>query len=116
LAERLRLARRWSTLSQKALATQVGVSASAAAQWETPAGTMPSVEHMARVAVATRISFEWLATGRGAPHAADLAQPAAVLGDFALDLDEERLLKIWRRLPRKAREPLLSLLEGVLPR
>src|SRR5690242_7819762 len=88
IAERVRLARRWCGLSRKALAAHVGVSSSAAAQWEHPSGTMPSVENLARLAAITRVSFEWLATGRGEPRGGDLDPPVAVLATFAHDLEE----------------------------
>ena len=112
-AERVRLARRWSGHSRKALAAQVGVSPSAAAQWEHPSGTMPSVENLARIAAVTRVAFEWLATGRGEARAGNLDPPAAVLATFAHDLEEEHLLKLWRNLPQRVREKAMALLEAI---
>jgi transcriptional regulator with XRE-family HTH domain len=113
VAERVRLARRWSSLTRKALAARVGVSPSAAAQWEQPSGTMPNVENLARIALVARVSFEWLATGRGEPRTSNLDPPAAVLATFAHDLEEEHLLRLWRRLPAGVRERMTALIETI---
>src|SRR5258706_4756875 len=89
-ADRLRSARRWPEVSQRGLAEQLGVSASAAAQWEAQGGTSPKAEHLAEIARVTGVAFEWLATGRGEPRVSATEAPAAVLSDFALNVDEER--------------------------
>jgi transcriptional regulator with XRE-family HTH domain len=62
---RIRQARRSATLSQTALADIVGVNRSAVAQWERPGGSRPTSGNLCKIAVATSIHFEWLATGRG---------------------------------------------------
>ena len=62
---RIRQARRHGNLSQQALAERVGVHRSAVAQWEQPGGSHPTMENLARIAISTGVSFEWLATGRG---------------------------------------------------
>lgn len=100
-------------MSQKALSTSVGVSQSAAAQWERSTGTMPSVEHLAQIAVATSVAFEWLATGRGEPRLGNADPPAAILGDFASSPDEDRFLKLSRKMPHRLRARLLDWLEAV---
>lgn len=112
-AARVRIARRWAGLSRAQLAAEVGVTASAASLWEHPAGTMPSVENLTRIARATETAFEWLATGRGEARANGAQAPAADFTQFAHDLDEEHLLASWRRLPRKLRALVLTLIEGL---
>ena len=62
---RIRQARRNATLSQTALADKVGVNRSAVAQWERPGGSRPTAGNLSKIAIATSIQFEWLATGRG---------------------------------------------------
>lgn len=117
IRERIGTARQSANLSRAELARRVGVRASAAAQWEQHEGTAPSVENLARIAAATGVAFEWLATGRGAmqPGPQDEA-PAVVLEAFAQNLFEERLLRLGRRVPPRKREALLATLELLLLR
>ena len=63
LSERIREARRFADLTQRALATRCGVSRGAVALWETdnPKHTSnPSVEHLMRLAKATGVPLAWL--------------------------------------------------------
>jgi transcriptional regulator with XRE-family HTH domain len=62
---RIRQARRLAKLSQQSLAQLVGVHRSAVAQWEKADGCHPTVANLSRIALATSVQFEWLATGRG---------------------------------------------------
>ncbi len=64
-SNRVRQARRLAKLSQQSLAQLVGVHRSAVAQWEHPHGCHPTACNLARIALATSVQFEWLATGRG---------------------------------------------------
>jgi transcriptional regulator with XRE-family HTH domain len=97
------LARRAAGLTQADLARQLGVSRSAVAQWERPGGSKPVSGNLEKLAVTMGCSFEWLATGRGNRHAADL-QPsqlegtAVILRHFARDDGEEHLLALYREL------------------
>jgi transcriptional regulator with XRE-family HTH domain len=114
MSERVRMAREAAGLSCAELARRVGVRPSAAVQWESPTGTRPTVESLSRIAVITKASFEWLATGRGSQDAAAGAgadTPAVAPGDFAHSPYEERLLRAGRRVPLKLRETLLTFLE-----
>jgi transcriptional regulator with XRE-family HTH domain len=61
---RIRRARVDAKLSQAALAKVLGVTRNAVSIWE--AGGSPSSEHLRNAAVALNVSYEWLATGRGA--------------------------------------------------
>jgi transcriptional regulator with XRE-family HTH domain len=120
LADRVRLARRAAKLTQTALAKQVGVTPSAAAQWEHPHGTSPGIPRLQAVAAATGVTFDWLATGRGDKRrrgsAKDEEVPALKLDVFAQDREEEVLLERFRMLSPRGRQMLSGLLEEIKPR
>jgi transcriptional regulator with XRE-family HTH domain len=111
LPDRIRHARRLAGISQSGLATQLGVVPSAVAQWELPKGTTPTVAHLASIASIAAVSFEWLATGRGAIRADAVETPALESSMFAGDVLEERLLLAYRRIPARKREVLVRWLE-----
>jgi transcriptional regulator with XRE-family HTH domain len=111
MPDRVRHARRLAGLSQADLAKQVGVGPSAVAQWELPTGTSPTVVHLAHIANASGVAFEWLATGRGAIRPSGEETPAVESSVFARDLIEERLLIAFRRIGVKKRESLVRWLE-----
>jgi len=113
LADRIRRARRLAQMTQAQLATYCSVRPSAVAQWEARDGTSPHVENLVKIALATSVAFEWLATGRGAARVT-LETPAADLQAFAQDLDEERLLQVFRRVPYARRSQLVQLIEALL--
>lgn len=110
------MARRWAKMSRADLAERVGVSKGAAAQWEHPHGTNPTLENLVSAAEAMGVSFEWLATGAGLPHPQDREILAASLSEFAHDYSESELLLLWRQLVPRAREHLLGLLTAIGPR
>jgi transcriptional regulator with XRE-family HTH domain len=111
MAVRIRQARSLASMTQGELAHAAGVNRSAVAQWEREhGGTHPSVAHLADIALATRVTFEWLATGRGqARCAADIAVPA-VATDYTADALEVRCLEAVRRLPRQQRAWITTVL------
>lgn len=98
LTFRIRHARRRATLSQTALASALGINRSAVAQWEKQGGSTPTCGNLSKIAVATRIYFEWLATGRGPMDGQGQADAAIQLRLFAHDELEERLLTATRGL------------------
>lgn len=111
VAGRVRLARTVAKLTKADLARRVGVCLSAAVQWELPKGTSPNVTNLIRIATATRVAFEWLATGRGSPKL------AAGTEDFAKpeDLDFEiRLLLAGRAIPPERRAALIELARSLV--
>lgn len=112
MATRIRRARLAAKLSQTQLAALVGVQRSAVAQWECAGGTSPSLEHLARAAIATAVFFEWLATGRGKSQPGDNEFDVAVtMQDYAQNEEEGRMLELLRRLPSKKRQAACSILE-----
>lgn len=112
LPTRIRHARRTASLTQSTLARQIGIGPSAVAQWELPDGTSPTIEHLAKIAVSCGVSFEWLATGRGAVSIAGPETSALEASSFAVDLTEERLLVAFRRVPRKKKDVFVQWLEN----
>lgn len=114
LCFRIRTARQRAKLSQTALAERVGVTPSAAAQWESMNGTNANLRRLRVIAEATGVSFEWLITGKGRPRPQSSASleeaPALVLGSFARDIVEEMLLERFRRMPRRTRDAFCQFL------
>lgn len=111
MALRIRRCRVLARLSQGELARRVGVHRSAVTQWEGKGGTQPSVEHLAAISMATDVSFEWLATGRGDPLQGLEIEVPAVAVDYAANEMEARLLEVVRRLPRNKRKAVCELVE-----
>lgn len=118
-ADRLRIARRSAHLSQAQLAKRLNVASSAAAQWESPNGTMPRIDKLPALAAALAVNVEWLITGTGGKRKmrADSSEtPAVSLETFARDIDEELLLKQFRRLPSRVRSVVMGLLNELSAR
>lgn len=113
-AERIRQARKSAGLSQAKLAAGIGVDRSAVAQWERETASAPTVGHLAQIAVATGVSFEWLATGRGARKIGGEGEepPAFVLDYVAQSEIEERLLLAFRHLSAMEQVPVIAMLEA----
>lgn len=107
LPVRIRRARTAARLSQAELARRVGVKRSAVTQWEHPAGTVPSMPHLLRIAIETGTCTEWLATARG-PMRDDAAAPAPA---DDVDPDEREALARFRRLPPHKRRIALQILD-----
>jgi len=115
---RIQQARRSAKLSQQALATLVGVHRSAVSQWEQPAGSMPTLENLARIAVTTSVQFEWLATGRGRmKYVSDLTgseeTPAVLLEYCAQGEVEVRALAALRKLDYTDGFAIVGMLEAL---
>jgi transcriptional regulator with XRE-family HTH domain len=114
LAARIRRARLLAELTQTDLATKIGVSRGAIAQWEQVSGTKPTTGNLSKLAVICGVRFEWLGTGRGVVRLGDLHQaPAAVMSEFAHDILESRLLLAIRRISMRKREAILLMIEGL---
>jgi len=115
LAHRIRQSRRTAALTQAQLAEQVGVNRSAVAQWERKGGARPTSENLGKIAVATKVGFDWLATGRGrirTPDQGDGETPALLLQHYAHDELEERLLLVFRTLSYRQQTALIEFIES----
>jgi transcriptional regulator with XRE-family HTH domain len=97
------------------LAAGLGLNRSAVAQWERKGGSRPTSENLAKIAVATKVNFDWLATGRGKsslPAEGHGETPALELTYFARNDAEERILLGFRRMSERKQEALLDLLDS----
>jgi transcriptional regulator with XRE-family HTH domain len=101
-------------MTQTQLAGHVEVNRSAVAQWERKGGSRPTSENLAKIAVATRVNFDWLATGRGRSrmmtHPAE-ETPALELRFFAHSDLEERLLVRFREMSTQKQTALIDFLD-----
>lgn len=117
LTYRIRQARRGATLSQTGLADMLGINRSAVAQWERPGGSQPTSGNLSKVAVATSVQFEWLATGRGrmaVPSGdSDENLEALLLQFYAHDETEERMLIAMRKLENGQSMTITEMVEGL---
>lgn len=117
---RIRQARRDAGLSQKALAEITGVGRSAVAQWERNGGSNPSAERLAKIAIATKVSHEWLTTGRGARQVGGNGEVHAHLGlmldQYAQCELEERMLRAFRELRTRDQMAHVDFLEALTGR
>jgi transcriptional regulator with XRE-family HTH domain len=99
-------------MTQSDLARRIGVQRSAVTQWEREGGTSPSVGHLVQIACETGVCFEWLATGRGPSRLdSEIAEADLVLGDFARDEFETRVLVSLRRVAARKKEAVAKLIE-----
>src|SRR5690606_3016408 len=115
ISTRIRTARVRVGMSQADLATALGVSRSAVANWESAKGRVyPSTERLGELAMATGVSYEWLATGRGTPYAPSDGIPAAD-AEFVDDPVERRLLEGFRACNEQFRQAILTVVEAQAP-
>jgi transcriptional regulator with XRE-family HTH domain len=90
-----------------ALAIEIGVNPSSMTRWLQ--GEPISIEHAMRLCEVLEISLDWLLLGRGHP---DPTSPDPTsLG--RLELSEERLLAVCRRIRPEAVDRLIDLLEAL---
>ena len=118
-ASRIKQARKDAGLSQAALAERLGLGRTAVAQWERNNAAGPTVGHLTEIALATGVSFEWLATGRGPRVIGGQGKdpPAIVMDYIAQSESEERMLIAFRSLSALEQVPVLEMLESrVTPR
>ena len=115
ISTRIRTARVRVGMSQADLVTALGVSRSAVANWESAKGRVyPSTERLGELAMATGVSYEWLATGRGTPYAPSDGIPAAD-AEFVDDPVERRLLEGFRACNEQFRQAILTVVEAQAP-
>lgn len=113
MSARIRRARNIASLTQATLASYTGVNRSAVAQWECISGTSPSTAHLAQIAVAANVCFEWLATGRGPcqPEEYQCEISALATFEFAQNECEAKTLELLRRLSPKKQQLAFRVLE-----
>ncbi|HRN62128.1 MAG TPA: helix-turn-helix domain-containing protein [Luteimonas sp.] len=115
LSTRIRTARVRAGLSQAGLAEALGVSRSAVGNWESAkTRVFPSTERLSELALATGVSYEWLATGRGLPQASYDGIPAAD-AEFVDDPVERRLLEGFRACSESFQQAILTVIEAQSP-
>ncbi len=114
LSMRVRKARHQAGLSQQVLAERMGVTRGAVANWES-AVAVPAARRLARIANVTGVSYEWLATGRGAmlPELGfEDPKTPAIDADFVDDPVERQLLDTFRMASMRARKAALDTLKA----
>ena len=113
---RIRQARRKAKLSQQFLGDTLGVQRSAVSNWESNRSINPSLQNLIGIAIATDVSFEWLATGRGAsryqPTLDDI--PAGEMESIEDPL-ELRLIRAFRSTPQRQHANIVELIEARSP-
>ena len=115
LNTRIRVSRRRAELTQAELAARLGVGRSAVANWECAGNVQPSSHHLMAIAIATGVSHEWLATGRGMP-ALDLDhQDTALDAELVEDPVERQMLRGFRAASPSIQQALLQIAEAQLP-
>lgn len=117
MQDRIRRARRHAGLTQAALAELVRVRRSAVSNWESANDVLPSMQNLLSIAIACRVSLEWLGTGRGvfSLESDDLADVPAADAEL-VDVEEERaLLKSFRDLTRRRQQLVFDLIENLRP-
>lgn len=98
VADRIRVARRHSRLSQTQAAQAIGVHRGTFAHWERGGGHLPNANNVINLAKVLKVSHDWLMTGRGS-MTGQMIDAAVRLDCFAQSIDEERWLEAFRRLP-----------------
>ena len=116
LAARIRVARTRAGMAQGALAAEIGVSRGAVANWESATGVLPATERLQRIAHATGVCFEWLATGRGntryEPNLDDIPTADIEIVEDELEL---RLLRAFRAAPQRQHAKIVEQVESRSP-
>lgn len=113
LAGRIRKARLSTGMSLRDLAIRLGVTRGAVANWECANASLPATERLQRIAHATGVNFEWLATGRGATrYAVSLDDVPAADMEVVEDALELRLLRIFRSAPLRQHARIIAMLEA----
>lgn len=111
LGIRIRMARRRKEMTQGQLASVLHVSRSAVGNWESVTGISPSSTRLIAIALATEVSYEWLATGRGEPSLCEDWTPAAD-AELVDDPVERRVLRAFRHARPATRKMVLQMLEA----
>ncbi len=114
LAIRTRKARLQRRMMQSQLAALLKISRSAVGNWESPTGISPSSARLIAITLATEVSYEWLATGRGEPSLS-LDWIPGTDAELVDDPTERRLLHAFRHARTSTRKMVWHLLEARSP-
>lgn len=108
IGERIREARKRAKLTQKQLATKVGISQGALSELET--GESEGTTYVASFAAALGVNALWLETGKGlpGPGAVDVRRERTARMILAYD-DEAALLDLFRRTDDRGRFEIVKL-------
>lgn len=104
---RVKQARKHRQKTQGWLAQEVGIAQGSVSSWET-GDTEPTSENLARIATALRVSYEWLATGRGEMEVTYSPVSVSVAEPMPVDQDLAELVVLFEQLPRARRQTLLQ--------
>ena len=116
LSMRIRVVRQSLKLSQSALAASLHVSRSAVSNWEGGVA-VPTAGNLLMLAELAKVSFEWLALGRGSMKLAPSAQPIpAVEAVLIYEPDELQLIEAYRSANGRQKLRLLQLAEAYAPK
>ena len=117
-AMRIRAARRSAGMSQRELATRLGVTRGAVANWESD-NVAPATKRLQRIAQVTRVNFEWLATGRGPvkrDSPPDEVHALDTVTETVFDPLELRLLRAFRNISRHDRMRIVDSVQSLAGR
>jgi transcriptional regulator with XRE-family HTH domain len=114
LAMRIKKFRQLRGLSQKELASQLGVSNSAISQYESSTyfHSEPSVKNLIKMAKIFDVSFEWLATGRGVENIDDYLIGVSGNNLSILSDGQKKLLSLFNKHPKDWQEKYITILES----
>lgn len=116
LSMRIRVVRQSLKLSQSALAASLHVSRSAVSNWEGGVA-VPTAGNLLMLAELAKVSFEWLALGRGnmklAPSTQSIPAVEAVL---IYEPDELQLIEAYRCANGRQKIRLLQLADTYAPK
>lgn len=111
---RIRKARIKAGFSQSQLAVVLNIHRSAVSQWETPNGSLPTLENLIRLADLTDVNLDWLGVGRGKMHFKVNPEDShgVLVEHYAHDHDEVNLLANFRSMPITAKKALMSFFDA----
>lgn len=104
LAERIRMARIRSGLSQTELAQALNVNRSTVGHWEREQGFSPTVEHMTMMSDVMNVSVSWLLQGTDEAPKPDASGARALL--------ELKMITLSRHFPVSYLTSLVALMEN----
>ena len=117
--QRIKIVRKLMGKNKSEFAREFDYDPSTAMRWEKSkedGGNPPKIDDMIKMAVLGNVCFEWLATGRGTMmYDNDISHISESMEQYStncvmLDVDETKLLKHFRSLPKDKKKSLLLFL------